>query len=175
MSIANTHRDYSADWNTPREWLEWAARTLRVPCAKMFDPCPAGWNPHSDPSGLEIDWLSPSYINHPGAKSRGAAAKWWEKYQAEQERRAGRLSIVWCAFSMEQLRHMRRSPFHMPGWLVMPRTRTSFVWGGPRVIRRGQIIRRRGQVAKSPGNWAVFWSNVEPVTPPVECVIARTS
>ena len=87
---------------------------------------------------------------------------------------------------------MNPSPFDMDGWLVMPKRRIGFVWCGPTLVRldgatKGKlveydadihdenwIVRRHGEVAKSPGNWTVFWSSVEPAETPEECVIVRT-
>lgn len=83
-----------------------------------------------------------------------------------------RTGLIWCAFSVEQLRHMHPSPFHLPGWLVMPRERVAFIWGGPDDPARGRV---HGQPGRSPGNWTVFWSTHPPATPPIESVIVRTS
>jgi len=166
-SVAATHRAYSADWWTPPEWVRWVRDTLKC---EPFDPCPCDWSPSSEFSGLDHRWESPAYVNHPGAKARGAAQRWWDKYLEEQGKHHGRLEIVWCAFSVEQLRQLRPSPLELPGWLVMPRTRTAFVWGGP---TKGTRI--HDQIAKSPSNWAIWWTNVEPATPPVESLIVRTA
>jgi hypothetical protein len=57
---------------------------------------------------------------------------------------------------------MDPSPFDMPGWLVMPRKRISF------------INAKTGLPGKSPANWAVFWSNTEPADPPEDCIMVRT-
>jgi hypothetical protein len=163
VSIAKTHENYSADWWTPRPWLKWVGRTLG---GGWFDPCPGNWNGMI--SGLDVDWHRRTYCNHPG--SRGSTKIWWEKADNEQRRMWGAMDIVWCAFSIEQLRHMRPSPFSLPGWLVMPRERTAFVWGG-----KTDGKRVHGEPAKSPANWACWWTCVPPATPPVDCVIVRTS
>lgn len=173
MSIAKTHENYSSDWNTPPEWWRWASQTLRAPTSRIFDPCPSNWT-SNNPSGLEIQWKKRTYCNHPG--SRGSAAKWWAKWIAERDRTWGNIRFVWCAFNVESLRHLEPSPFHLPGWLIWPRDRTAFVWGGPTMAAtKKRSARIHGEPAKSPGNCAVWWCNVPPATPPVECVIVRTS
>lgn len=169
-TVAISHANYASDWMTPPEWWEWVDETLGVDrlMTPVFDPCPHDWN-SEQPSGLDVEWPpGPVYCNHPG--SRGSAQIWWSKYIAEQERHRGKLRFVWCAFSIEQLRHMRPSPFHLPGWLVMPRDRISFIWGGPSDDKR-----THGEPCKQPTSWTVFWTNVEPATPPSECVIVRTA
>lgn len=159
---------YSSDWWTPPEWWSWVEKTLRVDRSQIFDPCPADWNGNTAASGLEIDWRSPCYVNHPGA--RGAAVAWWAKYIAEQERVHWRLQLVWAAFSIEQLRHLRPTPLHMPGWLVLPRKRVEWIWGGPTDDKR-----QRGVRCTQPTSWSVFWTTEAPATPPVESIILRTA
>lgn len=177
-NVSRRHRAYSADWSTPDRWWDWVARTFHVEASEIFDPCPADWD--GEISGLDIQWGSPCYCNHPG--SRGSTGRWWSKYQREQERHGGRLKFVWCAFSVEQLRHMYPSPFSQPGWLVMPRERESFVWAGPDIAERknaaGRIVqsaRHRGEPMTSPSNWSVWWTTEPPATPPVKSVIVRTA
>ena len=166
MSIATTYGNYSSDWWTPKQWRVWVTATLG---ARWHDPCPSDWTP-DDLSGLDTRWLSRAYVNHPGA--RGSSPKWWHKYQLEQQRQGGCMQFVWCAFNIEQLRHLDPSPFHLPGWLVMPRDRTAFVWGGETTEKPARI---HGEPARSPSNWSVWWTNVAPATPPVDCVIVRTA
>jgi hypothetical protein len=74
------------------------------------------------------------------------------------------------------------------GWLVMPKVRIGFVWGGPDMVKddKGKLVpreekfsdratmRHHGQAMNSPGNWTVFWSSVEPAETPVPCDIIRT-
>ena len=174
-NVSDRHRDYSPDWHTPPEWIDWIKATLGP---KYFDPCPGDWDGKRD--GLTVNWGKRTYCNHPG--SRGSTARWWGKYIAEQERHKGRLRLVWCAFNFEQLRHMKPSPMHLPGWLIMPDVRLAYIWGGPDrpEIRdkKGKIkqsARKHGESMKSPSNWSLFWTNVEPATPPGDCVIVRTS
>lgn len=120
------YSNHSDQWWTPPEWFSWVYRTL-ADDELVYDPCPRSWT--GVECGLESDWTMRNvYCNHPGG--RGNAQKWWSKYLAEQERHRGRLKFVWCAFNVEQLRHLRPSPFHLPGWLVMPRERIQFIWGG---------------------------------------------
>lgn len=158
MSLASTYANYSPDWWTPPEWMSWVYDTL----GDVFDPCPQWWDDVLNPSGLEIDWGDRCYVNHPGA--RGSTQRWWEKAEEEQPD-----ALIWCAFNVEQLRHLRPSPLEQPGWLVMPRRRIGFVWGGP---TNGKRV--HGEVAKSPGNWTVFWTTAQPATPPVESLVLRT-
>lgn len=165
MSVATSYQNYSPDWWTPPEWLRWVAGTLQT--AVWFDPCPATWK-SDDPCGLEVAWNRHTYCNHPG--SRNSAAVWWRKYNREQSELRGEMLFVWCAFSVEQLRHLDPSPFYLPGWLVMPRSRTAFVWGGPT-----DGGREHGEPCKSPANWAVWWTTAPPATPPAESVIVRTA
>jgi hypothetical protein len=106
---------------------------------------------------------------------------WWQKF-IEEEEYLGALPFVWCAFSVEQLRHMDPSPFGKEGWLVMPKERIGFLWGGPdipaKLDKNGKVIakeRKHGEPMKSPGNWTVFWTNCKPATPPQECLIIQTS
>jgi len=178
MTIAKTFENYSHSWGTPPEWMDWVHRTLDCRPDILFDPCSALWTP-AMPSGLDIPWEDPSYCNHPG--SRGSAQRWWAKYLSEQKRQGGRVRFVWCAFNVESLRHLRPSPFHLAGWFVWPRDRISFIWGGETIPakfdkkrKRWTKERKRGQPAQSPGNSAVFWTNVPPANPPIECVIVRT-
>lgn len=175
-TFAKTYENYSSDWWTPPDWYLWAENTLGGP--PVFDPCPSSWDPAQYPSGLDIQWTSPCYVNHPG--SRGSTARWWSKYHEEVERLGQQLSIVWCAFSIEQLRHMYPTPFTLDGWLVLPRDRIGFIWGGPDKVvgtdkKTGEsIIRKHGEPAKSPGNWTVFWTTERPAVPPSTCEMVRT-
>jgi len=161
-SYAKTHENMSPDWWTPPEWIDWVDETMGD---WWHDPCPSDWQ-EGDPSGLEIDWAANVYCNHPGAK-RGSAARWWRKAMDEQCEK-----LIWCAFNIEQVRHCYPSQFDIPGWLVMPRTRTSFIWGGP--TGWNGTSRVHGEPGKSPGNWSVWWTNIEPAKPPKECIIHRT-
>lgn len=157
MNIGKVHKNYSHEWYTPMEWMDWVSETLGE---WWFDPCPAE-RPASFDDGLAIEWPGAVYCNHPGG--RGQAKVWWSKFHAGMMRHAPGSRYLWCAFSVEQLRHLRPSPFHIPGWLVMPRQRVAFIDG------------RTGEVAKSPAQWTVFWCNVAPATPPVESIIVRTA
>jgi len=152
------YKNYSADWWTPKLWLDWATITLG---GAYHDPCPAFYEDGDIPCGLSFVWPDADwYVNHPG--TRGSTKVWWEKSVRELRRYSWRRNLIWCAFSVEQLRHMDPSPFHLPGWLVMPRGRTSFTSAAT------------GEAGKSPANWAVFWTTAPPAEPPVECVIVRT-
>lgn len=161
MSVATTYAAYSSGWATPRDWMDWAARTLVCDPKDVFDPCPVHWD-SSQISGLDIEWESPCYVNHPG--SRGSAAAWWSKYLREQERHGGRLRMVWCAFSVEQFRQMRPSALELPGWVVWPRRRIAY----KRIGFDGDSR------SNSPSNWSAFWTNVAPATPPLDSIITRT-
>ena len=161
--MAAVYANYSPDWWTPEPWMEWARQTLG---GDFFDPCPATWS-RDHPSGLDIPWPSTIYCNHPGA--RGSAVEWWAKCMATRACFGDDMRLVWCAFSVEQLRHMRPSPFELDGYLVMPRARVGFVWGGP---TKGSRV--HGEVARSPANWTVFWSSEEVADPPAESVVVRT-
>lgn len=158
-SLAKTHANYAHTWWTPDEWMHWIHCTI----GDYFDPCSRAWEP-THASGLDIDWGRMFYCNHPG--SRGSTQPWWLKF-CEEIGKGGH--GVWCAFSVEQLRHMDPNPLTMPGWLVMPRARIGFVWGGPDTDKR-----KHGEVGSSPGNWTVFWSSVEPAETPADSVIVRT-
>ncbi len=174
MSISTSFANHSPMWFTNPEWLEWVAATLGQ---GWYDPCPADFDQDGDQDGLTDPWLWPFYCNHPG--SRGSAAAWWTRFIAEQQR--GKDGI-WCAFNCEQLRHMKPSPYHRPGWLVMPDDRLGFIWGGPDIITNEKAVergeapkwRRHGSRCESPGNWTVFWSSAEPAPTPSPCVIVRT-
>jgi len=172
-SLAKTHANYSHDFWTPRPWLRWVGETFRrAGFAHWFDPCPGDWTPDR-PSGIHPDlrWAIPSYVNHPGA--RGSTLEWWAKYLAE--RRLGLDPFIWCAFSVEQFRHMQPSALELPGWLVAPRSRVSFIWGGPDMeATPTRAARKHGQPMTQPGNWTAFWSTVEPAAPPVESIIIQT-
>lgn len=185
-ALAKTHENYSHDWWTPTEWLEWVHESFM--CQTYFDPCPQTWS-DAQGSGLCKNWGPRNYVNHPGA--RGSSAIWWAKANAE---RALGKELIWCAFSVEQLRHMRPSPFRLPGWLVLPRERIGFVWGGPDMYRIGKssklyteseiktmhdvdtvtLARKHGEQQTSPGNWTVFWASVKPAPTPVASEIVRT-
>lgn len=175
-SYAQTYSNYSPDWWTPERWLAWVRETFE---RDYFDPCPGDWQKGEQPSGLDLDWQSPCYVNHPG--SRGSAQVWWSKYLEEKAYAKGGIDLIWCAFSVEQLRHMDPSPMLMSGYLVLPKDRVGFVWGGPDIEEKRdkngkvtQKARKHGDVAKSPGNWTVFWSTVPPADPPDHCLIIRT-
>lgn len=168
-AMQERYANYASDWWTPGLWLAWVTRTFQCEIEDVFDPCPHNWRKHKpQPSGLEIVWRSPLYVNHPG--SRGSAQAWWEKYQREQRAQAYGMSAIWAAFSIEQLRHMEPSPLVLPGWLVAPRQRIQWIWGGP---TDGKRI--HGEPMKQPTSWSVFWTNVPPATPPVESIIVRTA
>jgi len=178
-SLAKLHAHYSHDWWTPVHWIDWAARTMRTTRSEMFDPCPCDWQ-EGDPSGLDIPWpCLPNHTNHPGA--RGAGVAWWHKYLLEQRRHHGRIPFVWCQFNVESIGRLPSGPLQQPGWLVWPETRTPFTWGGPTIKekrdRKGKLVRAarvHGEPMRSPGNTAVWWTNMEPATPPVDCTIVRT-
>ena len=161
-SLANTHRDYSSDWWTPPARMDWVRETLgREP----FDPCPQDWSPDTHPCGLTIPWRDGTYINHPG--SRGSTKRWWSKAHAEVVGRG--IDLIWCMFNIEQLRHMYPTPLSLDGYLVLPRERTPFIWGGPSNDKR-----THGEPCTSPGNWTAWWSSVEPAKPPFESTVLRT-
>lgn len=154
MTLAQTYANYTDKWYTSPEWLAWVRKTIGV---KFFDPCPANWD--GAVSGLSRKWGRSTYLNHPG--EHGSAPVWWAK--SLEEIIAGNCrKFIWCAFSVEQLRQMEPSPFLLPGWLVMPKSRIPF------------IDAKTGLPGKQPSNWAVFWTNTKPATPPVDSVIVRT-
>lgn len=168
MTVATTHANYSHDWHTPKEWLDWVTRTLGD---GWFDPCPPHWQP-DDEDGLHAYWRGPTYVNHPGTRA-SVARDWWAKgVRCLRERQVS--ALVWCAFNSEQLRYLDPSPFHLDGWLIMPRDRIGFVWGGPDVVTPNGKSRLTGDVARSPSNWTVFWSSCAPARTPTDCVIVRT-
>ena len=176
MSIATLYENYSPMWFTPPEWLEWVTATFET--SDWFDPCPSDWD-DSKRNGLEGPWMQRCYCNHPG--SRGSTSLWWGKAMAEHTKGT---ALIWCAFNCEQLRHMKPSPFMQRGWLVMPEERIGFIWGGPDLtLTDGKMVpaqpgdevhRAHGEIAKSPGNWTVFWSSAEPAPTPKPCVIVPT-
>jgi hypothetical protein len=165
MSMADTYVNHSDKWFTPPEWQGWVSRTIG---ARYFDPCPE--NPTVDGLDMSIKWANgPTYVNHPG-KGRGSAQAWWDRVNTYQP-------VIWCAFNIEQMRVLDPSPLNLPGWLVMPGRRLSFIWGGPEefVNKKGEtVFRKAGEPAKSPGNWTVFWTNVCPAPTPEECFELRT-
>ena len=77
--------------------------------------------------------------------------------------------FVWCGFNIEQLRHLIPSPLELPGWLILPRRRVSFVWGGPDTDKR-----KHGEPMRSPGNWTFFWTTVQPADTPGTSLVLRT-
>jgi len=165
MSLAKTHENYAATWNTPPEWMAWANETLE---GYLFDPCPANWSGHID--GLTTTWGINTYLNHPG--SRGSTAKWW--MAAMNHLSMPRTKLIWCAFSPEQPRHMHPHPRTIPGWMIEPRARIGFIWGGPDTVLKNGKLRKHGDRCKSPGQQTIFWSSVEPAATPEPCVITRT-
>lgn len=170
-SLAKTHANYSHDWWTPPEWMEWVEATIGYEGVRIFDPCPRDWN--GTTSGLDVEWDESTYCNHPG--SRGSARRWWGKYIAEQKRQHGAMRFTWCQFNVESIRQLYPSPFHVVGWLVWPRERTPFIWGGPDMPEAKSCAARvHGEPMKSPGNCAVWWTTDRPATPPVDSVIIRT-
>lgn len=173
MSYADLYGNYSPMWFSPQEWKIWITATLGP---DWFDPCPATWK-EGDPSGLEIPYPRSFYCNHPGA--RGSTTPWWAKFLSEL---APGKEGIWCAFSCEQLRHMKPSPYERPGWLVMPEERVGFIWGGPDIVTNEKAVkdgakpkwRRNGDRCESPGNWTVFWTTARPAPTPKPCVIIQT-
>lgn len=164
MDKSKVHANHSELWYTPPEWMEWVKETLDC---EPFDPCPQDWD--GDMNGLMIPWGQRFYCNHPGL--RGSVPPWWQKFRLELSRG---VAGIWCGFSSEQPRHMYPSCYETPGWMVMPRTRIGFIWGGPDVKLKNGKWRKHGERAKSPANWTFFWSSVKPAEPPVECTIFRT-
>lgn len=170
MSIATTHENYAHTWWTTPEWVDWVTETLGE---GWSDPCPKDWDGIDRPD-LVYDR---SYWNYPG--SRGGTQEFWRRAMKSID--AGG-KAMWCAFSAEQPRHMRPSPWKIPGWMIMPRVRIGFTWGGPDIVTNKLAVssgaepkwRRHGDLGSSPGNWTIFWSSVEPAEPPSECVIVRT-
>ena len=175
MSIATTYSGYSFTWWTPDEWIDWVTATLGE---GWTDPCPRDWDGVDRPDSI----FDSSYWNYPG--TRGGVGEFWRRCLLSVE--AGG-SVAWCAFSSEQPRHMVPSPYTLPGWLVMPRARIGFIWGGPDMVKvDGKLIeqnasaedlplaRTHGEACRSPGNWTIFWTNREPAEPPEECTIVRT-
>ncbi len=174
-SYSATYGNYSAMWFSPPEWLEWVTATFGT--SDWFDPCSKTWK-QGDPDGLSMShWCQRFYCNHPG--SRGSTAPWWAKTCEEMDKGA---RGIWCAFNCEQLRHMKPSPYHRPGWLVMPAERLGFIWGGPDIVTNEKAVergeapkwRRHGSRCQSPGNWTVFWSSAKPAPTPSPSVIVRT-
>lgn len=165
------HADYSHDWWTPRDWYWWACRTLRT--RAPFDPCRHDWTP-DQPSGLDVAWTGPTYCNHPGA--RGSTVAWWGKYVRERAAAGGRLPLVWCAFNIEQFRHMRPRATLMDGWLVLPDERVAFIWGGPDDPENLPKRQRKlhGQPGSAPGHWAAWWTTEKPAPVPQPCAVIRT-
>ncbi len=172
-SKANSYGAYSHDWWTPPEWYSWAEQTLnRVSGDEVFDPCPSDWKP-GDPDGLEVDWRSPTYCNHPGGKNKSANLRaWWAKAGRERKRIGSSFALVWCCFGTEHPYLMKPSPFELPGWLVVPPRRLPFIWGGPTTYYpaghrlAGKVDREHGKPKKGAGDRATFWSTVEPAPPP---------
>jgi hypothetical protein len=173
MPHHDPHENYSSDWQTPREWVEWARETMgRIDC----DPCasPNPWDNFAaidniTADGLELPWCGAVYCNPPGSNSSESVRAWWEKAMretrcAEPETRCGQpgttMALVWCLFNCEHVRILRPSPLDLDGWLVIPSRRVAFVRGGDAI--------------KSPRNWTWFWSNREPAPTPVLSWICRT-
>lgn len=165
-------------WWTPELWVEWVAQTLQN--HNFFDPCPQVRPDGFD--GLLTSWLASWYANHPG--SRGSARIWWAKAYIELQKGS---DGIWCAFSIEQLRHMKPSPLSLAGYLVLPHRRVKFIWGGPNMVMvKGKLVpqtketlrlpirRHHGEEVGGPGNWTVFWSSRKPAPTPKPCDIIRT-
>lgn len=163
--MTTTYENYSDKWFTPPAWLDWVSCGIG---AGFFDPCPE--SPVLD--GLTMPWPArPRYINHPGGK-RGVGQAWWARAQERPD-----LPLVWCAFSVEQLRTLNPSPLTLPGYLYLPKKRLRFIWGGPAGFTnsKGKLVKRTpGEPARSPSNWAVFWSNVVMGPTPEPCFEVRT-
>jgi len=154
--------DYSHDWWTPKPWLDWVDRTL----GPYFDPCPRYKCETYD--GLKNEWDGNAfYVNHPGG--RGNAQLWWEKTRAESCDLE--VPFIWCAFNIEQLRTLKPSPLVTPGYIIAPKKRLKFLWGGP---TQEDPPRIHGEPCKSPTRWTVFWSSAMPANPPEDCYIWET-
>ena len=168
MTIPNTYENYSHHWWTPENWMNWVHRSYgtSIDWKPLYDVCPRIW----DGQDMTVDrWGRYNYVNHPGA--RGSVKLWWGR---AIEALAQGKEVIWCSFNDEQHRHMYPSLYEVPGWLILPRTRIKFVWGGPDVLLKNGKWRYHGDIGKSPGNYTTFWSSVKPATPPVDCVIVRT-
>lgn len=176
VSLATTYQNYEHSWWTPKPWLSWVDETFLG--REWFDPCPQDWAPGTHSSGLERRWGDRTYCNHPG--DRGSTHQWWGKGVDEVSR--GGIDLIWCAFNVEQIRHMKPSPLRLPGWMVWPRDRIGFIWGGPDIVVNEKAVargadpkwRRHGEICKSPGNWTVFFSTLEPAPTPSPSLIVRT-
>ena len=177
MALAQTHSNYSYDWWTPEPWYRWARETLG---GAVFDPCRRDYDGSEERDMLKQSWANPHnnlYVNHPGG--RGNAQKWWMRAVREWG-----MDIVWAAFNIEQLRILKPSPLEFTGYLILPKKRLRWVWGGPTGwFKKGELVpegtkkavhREHGQPCKSPSHWAVFWSTVIPTEPPEPCWIRRT-
>ena len=93
------------------------------------------------------------------------AQVWWKKFCEEMLEcgaRGEEPAYIWCQFNVEGLRHLDPHPFLLPGWMVLPRRRVPF------------IRAETGELGKSPGNMAAWWSTVEPAEPPEESLIVET-
>jgi hypothetical protein len=171
LTVADTYSDYSHDWHTPPEWWSWINETNAN--RTHYDPCPEDWDPTHYQLCDVANWIDAFdceddlglvYVNHPGG--RGETQRWWTE-GVRYVNEGG--PLIWCAFNVEQLRHMRPSPFALDGWLVMPRERIGYLWGGPDTGKR-----KHGERCKSPANWSVFWTTLKPAPTPVPCTIVRT-
>lgn len=171
-AIATTYENYSHCWHTPEEWIAWVNETfLGKP---VHDPCPKNWDGVDQ---HESTWGDRNYVNHPG--ERGSTPEWWRRCVWNLNRGN---AVIWCAFNVEQKRHMVPSPSMLPGWLIEPRERIGFIWGGPDIVVNEKAVekgakpkwRRHGEQCKSPGNWTIFWSSVRPAPTPIPCVITQT-
>jgi len=156
------HVNYSSDWGTPPEWVEWVRATMG---GIDLDPCGPddGSNPigarrvYAPPGldGLREPWRGRVYCNPPGANSIDSVKPWWSWAMSR------RLSaLTWCFFNAEAVKSVRPTPLDLHGYLVIPLKRVAFM--------------RNGKRQKSPRNWAWFWTTREPAPAPVECRIIPT-
>lgn len=191
-SLGATHSNYSGLWGTPNgahgspDWWRWIECTFnRTHDAELFDPCPSSWSP-DQPSGLEVPYPvdRPWYVNHPGSK--GSTELWWGKAISEYQT-ASRVvhppqpALIWCLFSVEQLRFMDPCPLELPGHMVWPLARTPFIslidYDPAEHGKRGKV-RRKGCPNLQPGNWSAFWCSehvdVCVASLPVPSIVTRT-
>lgn len=155
------HAQGSPLWYTPPHLSEW----IRATIGEYFDPCPKYWD--GEKSGLDIPWEPVAYINHPGSGGR-TSQQWWTKMHEENARHDGAGKFVYCFFNVEQIRKIEPSPLKTKGWMIWPKRRTRFVWGGE--SGGGRV---HGEPYGSPRYWSAFWTNVEPAEFPEPCEVTE--
>ena len=152
------HKNYSSDWQTPPEWVQWASETMG---GIDLDPCGHSTAPSSKVAGHYFDgiaydglaskWKGRVYVNPPGSNSNKSVREWWSHAMMQIDQLD---ALVWCFFNYEAVFGMEPSPLDLPGWMVMPQRRVGFFRDGKRI--------------RSARNRTWFWTTKPPAPPPCD-------